>query len=470
MSRRSCMVPHAAVQRLLALILLGLAASTAHAQQQPVATTVQLPTFGVSIDAEGQLTVASVADPTGRLRAERLAAARHKLPGPLAGRSELRKVSLVRLEQEIARRNLAGQPLDDAVRHLAGLQRATHVFCLPEQGEVIIAGPAEGWFVDPAGRTVGISTGAPVLLLEDLVVALRAFPPGSAQRPFLGCTIDPPVEGLARLREFQKTIPQTVGVAQRAEVARYVTRGIQDSLGMAEVRVFGISPATHFAQVLVEADYRMKCIGIGLEPPPVKMTTFFAALDSPKSSSLQRWWFTPRYNGLVVSADRRAVRFDGLGVQLLTEDKVLGPDGKILGTAAPTGASLAYTKSFTDKFESIAAASPVYAQLRNMMDMAIAAAFLRKHDYYGQTGWKATVLRDERQVPTETAPVPKRAACLVNAAWKGSRFLAPAGGGVSIEADQALDPDRWTADHQGQLAAQRERLAPPAEPDRWWWD
>ena len=48
---------------------------------------------------------------------------------------------------------------------------------------------------------------------------------------------------------------------------------------MAQIRVFGISPKTHFAMVLVEADYRMKRIAIGVEPPPVRMTTFAMALQ-----------------------------------------------------------------------------------------------------------------------------------------------------------------------------------------------
>ena len=31
---------------------------------------------------------------------------------------------------------------------------------------------------------------------------------------------------------------------------------------------------THFAQVMIEADYRMKLIGIGLERPPVKLASY----------------------------------------------------------------------------------------------------------------------------------------------------------------------------------------------------
>ena len=44
-------------------------------------------------------------------------------------------------------------------------------------------------------------------------------------------------------------------------------RGLQQALGIEKVSVLGIPATTHFAQILVEADYRMKLIGIELEPP-----------------------------------------------------------------------------------------------------------------------------------------------------------------------------------------------------------
>ena len=40
------------------------------------------------------------------------------------------------------------------------------------------------------------------------------------------------------------------------------------------ITVNGVSPKTHFAQVMVEADYRMKLIGIGLETPPVRLVSY----------------------------------------------------------------------------------------------------------------------------------------------------------------------------------------------------
>jgi hypothetical protein len=434
-------------------------------------TTVQLPTFGVAVDAEGVLKFKTFADPGGRLHAERVAAAKRAIPADVTAWSDVRKVSLRRLEQAIRRRLAAGEPLDDILRHLAGLQRVQYVFYLPDERDVVLAGPAEGFVPDAAGRAVGMTSGRPVVLLEDLLVALRIFPPRSSHRPFVGCTIDPPREGLVRLTKFQQTIPRSIPQSARSVVAAQIAKGVTEALGMADVRLFGVPENTHFAQVLVEADYRMKLIGIGLEPPPVQMVTFASALKSAQQGGLQRWWFTPDYACVKVTADRGAMELVGQGVQLQSEDKVIGPDGRLLNsTARPNAASDLYTHAFTSKFPEIAKARPVFAQLRNMIDLSVAAAFLRAEDYYGRAGWDAKLLLDNRSLPADTNPTPKKAPCAANSFWKGNRLFSPAGGGVSIMPLEALQAQNRLDDRDGQLAAQRTQVRDQVPADRWWWD
>src|SRR5262245_46349030 len=364
------------------------------------ATTVQLPTFGISIDAEGTLDARTFKDFDGKLLAERLAAAKASKQGDLWAGAKLRKVSLRRLEAALQAELVAGRKPSDTLFNLAGLTGPQFVFCFPatadNPGDIIVAGPAEPFAFDAAGRAVGLRTGRPILRLDDLAVALRAFPPGERNRPFLGCTIEPPAAGLAKLVEFQRTVPRSVREEQRPAVAVAMAEGVANSLGMAEIRVFGISPRTHFARVLVEADYRMKRIGIGAEPPPVKMTTFLDALQSPQQGMLQRWWLTPDYKCFKLAADGMAAEIIGQGVQLQAEDKLIGPGGTLAAASGrPNKASELFTLSFTRKYPEIAAASPVYAQLRSVIDLAVAAALIRRSDYYAKAGWRASVLRDE---------------------------------------------------------------------------
>lgn len=138
----------------------------------PLATTVQLPTFGVSFDAQGVLQLKTFTDPTGRLAAQRSAAARAALAGNLARPARARKVSIVRLQSAMSELLRDGKRPTGTMQRLAGLTRITSVFCYPELSDIVIVGPAEPWAEDLSGRTVGIETGRPTLLLEDLAAAL----------------------------------------------------------------------------------------------------------------------------------------------------------------------------------------------------------------------------------------------------------------------------------------------------------
>jgi hypothetical protein len=434
-------------------------------------TTVQLPTFGVAVDADGVLSVKAFPDPTGRLRAARIAAARRGLDDETRATTKLRKISLVRLERALQRRLSTGREPDDTMRHLAGLQRMQFAFCYPAAKDIVVAGPAEGWLQDPSGRSVGISNGRPVILLEDLLTALRAYLPGSREKRFIGCTIEPRPEGLARLVEFQRTIPRMVPQRGRDVAAARIAEGMHNSLGMANIRVFGVPDQTHLAQLLVEADYRMKRIGTGLEPPPVKMATFFSAVRSARHETLHRWWFVPNYDCVKVTDDRMGMELVGDGVQLLGEDKLIGADGSLPTTRAkPNKASELYTLAFTRKFSEIATASPVFAQLRNMIDLVVAAAFLCRDGYYGKAETRLGLLADESQLPIETLAAPRAVRCAVNSVWKGNRLFTAAGGGVSIHPEQAFTEDRLMADPDGSLATSQRQVGVLPPGDRWWWD
>ncbi len=223
------------------------------AESKPLASTVQLPTFGVSIDAQGELRLRRVDDQNGELAAERRAAANRIFPADLRKTSPLRKISLRAVERALRTVRDLGQPADESLRALAGLQRIEFLFCDPDRGDIVIAGPAEAWFVDEFGRRLGLITGRPVILLDDLLVALRSFQPTAPPAEFVGCTIDPTPDGLANHRRFQRTIPSVVADADQALVAEQVAEGTYRSLGAAHIRVFGVPANTHLAQVMVEA-------------------------------------------------------------------------------------------------------------------------------------------------------------------------------------------------------------------------
>lgn len=434
------------------------------------ATTLQLPEFGVAIDAKGVVSRRLVEDPGGRLAAERVAAARAVLPADVLRHSRLRKISLVGLDDALRRRAAAGGGPDPLEQHLAGLTRLQFAFLYPDRGDIVIAGEAGGWREDALGRAVAIQSGQPVILLEDLCVALRALWPGQRVAQTIGCSIDPAPEALKRLREFQRTVPRAVADRDQPAVAAWIHGGLQTALGEGNVRVFGVSAATHFARVLVEADYRMKLIAIDLEPPPVPLRTFLGSLQSAPPNTLQRWWFRPDDRCLRMAADKRACELLGRSVRLSTEDLAIGPDGLLIDRGGKAGAAAqAFAGGFTARYPQIAERSPVFAELRNGIDLLVFAAFMRREGWQTDIAWDAAGLRDERIVATETLPPPRRMPCAVNVVWKGRVLLAPAGG-VSIGPEELVAPERVSIAPAGAIEDQRSSSAPRPGGAGWWWD
>ena len=424
---------------------------------------------GVLVSPDGVLRVKQFADKTGQLARTRAAEARAKLGADLAKPSALRKISLNRLEAAIAERLANGQEPTEEMKNLAGLTRLQYVFYYPESKEIVIAGPAEGFMALQMGRVIGVESGRAVLELQDLVAALRAFPPAGKQTHLISVSIDPTAEGLKAMQQWLNEISGKV----RPGDASAIVAGLKEKLGLQNVTVEGISPRTHFAQVLVEADYRMKLIGIGIEPPPVKMATYVSRANPTEVSrnALQRWYFTPNYDCVRVTEDALGMELVGQGVKLIGANELVAADGGRVAAAAGSQASELYCKAFTELYPQIAARNPVYAQLRNLIDMSVAAAFIQKQNYYGQSGWKADVVLDEQQYPSETYEAPKTVETACTAIWKGSRLMTPVGGGVHIEPTDALQTSHLLKDDQGLVkAAHAEIKLGGLDKNQWWWD
>jgi hypothetical protein len=351
---------------------------------------------------------------------------------------------------------------------LAGLNRLKYVFFYPETNDIVLAGPAEGWAPDESGRISGIISGRPPLQLPDLLVALRAFGPSQKKSPVILCSIDPTEEGLTRMQEFLRS----VGTRITPDDTEMIVNGLRTSLGMQNIRVGGISPNTRFAQVLLECDYRMKLIGIGLETPPVRLINYVdRAQPSNNRRAIERWYFIPDYNCARVAADGLGLELVGDGVRLISENQLIAADGTRAATGRADRASEAFTRSFTQKYAELAQHVPVFAEMRNLIDMAVAAAFIKQQDFYAKSGWEARLLNNERYLHVETAKTPLQVETVCTAVWKGNRLMTPVGGGVNIRAAEALKPSNRLADEDGEVTKLRESIDIKDLPaDRWWWD
>ena len=443
---------------LLAVLGFGLAPTVVFGQTQA----------GVIVNAEGVLRTKTAAEADGQLTKERINAARAALNPKTAAYSRLRYISLKHLEKAIEEGHGVAT---EEMQNLAGLLRLRYVFFYPESKDIVIAGPAEGWVTDGFGRFVGLKSGRPTIQLQDLVVALRAFPPDGPATRLIGCSIDPTQEGLAAMQQFLRSAGSTFSAQDAASVSQQIISGLQTSLGMQTISINGVSPRTHFALVLVEADYRMKLIGIGLEKPPVRLVSYVDRANPAmvSRSALQRWFFTPDYECVRTGDNGMAMELVGDGVKLIGEDEVVGAEGKRKRAGKTDKASQSFVAGFTARYSELAERSPVYAQLRNLIDLSIAAAYIRHEGFYGKAEWKMDLLGDERSFAVETYDMPKQVAPAINAIWKGSRLMTPIGGGVAIEPGRAF-ANKQLSDADPALGKLRQQGKIVLAKGQWWWD
>ena len=442
------MLKRSALLLTLLAVVFALFTSSANAQTNSNA--------GIQINASGELRMNTIRDNSLKTIALQ---ARKALGSAANETTEMRCVSLRALEKAIEANNYA---LTDEMKYLAGLTRIEYVFFDPETKDVIIAGPAENWVVYPElDRVVGIKSGRPVVRLEDLVAALRLYGPDGSDPTTIGCSIDPTAEGLARFQEFVRTVnPYRMSISE-------IRNGMTSSIGNYNVRVDGISPNTHFAKVLVEADYRMKLIGIGLENAPAGVRSFISAANASDvaQNALCRWYFVPNYQCVKMSDDGNAIQLVGQGVKLVGEDEVIAADGsRALTGGSQNPASRAFTRSFTDRYEKVAMVSPVYAELRNLIDIAIVAAYMNQEGIFDKAGWSMPTLGDETKYAIETSSPVKFAPAACNIVSKGGRLMTPTGGGVQIQPQVALNEENLV-DNDAQFA----KVSQLPE-GKWWWN
>jgi len=423
---------------------------------------------GVDVDAKGQLKTFKVDDPDGSLTRQRMREALAALNPDVARRSNVRKISLGRLEAALRKRLDEGRGASDEMKYLAGLTRIQYVFYYPDTKDIVIAGPAEGWATVAPGRVIGLHTGRATLELQDLVVALRVFQPGSKQRGTVFCSIDPTQEGLARLNQYLRA---NRPLPNQRSADRFVA-GMRESLGLHNVRVGGVPTDTHMAQVLVEADYRMKLIGLGIEQPAVPLKSYvdLANVAAIARNAMQRWFFVPDYQCLRMSEDGLAMQLVGDGVKLINADEVVREDGTRAKAGTPNRGSELFTQGFTKMYGRLADKTPIFAQLRNTIDLLVAAAFIQEQDYYGKAGWRMETFGDEKVFAVRTYQEPRVVDAAARAVFKGNRLATPIGGGVHIRPRDALKADSLLED-DGKASAQRSRIdLGKLAADRWWWD
>jgi hypothetical protein len=403
---------------------------------------------GVKIDTDGVISNPQVAE------LKQLQAAWQKgmepVPADLEKWTELRFVSLKQLESEVAAVRAAGKELPEAVRYMAGLQRVKYVLVYPDKQDIVLAGPAEGWKIDSLGCVVGATSNRPVLTLDDLMVALRVAE--SSNRSGISCSIDPTAEGLQRMQQLNRKLSSSPQIASRQ---------MEEAVGMQTISVTGVPTTSHFARVIVAADFRMKRLAMNMEPAPVDgMPSYLTMIKRGSAQSLMpRFWLAPKYEPIRRDDDGLAWEIRGQAVRCLTEqDFMKDGEKQHSGKADPTAQK--WADSFTSKFEELAREDSSFGQLRNVMDLAVVGALLTKEGLIQKASFQAPGLMGDQQL--DEYPAPRAVASKASFVRAGGRWVVSVSGGVQIFPWQIADRTAVSKD----LASTRPQL--PA-PKSWYW-
>jgi hypothetical protein len=388
---------------------------------------------GVFVDAAGMVTPLDKSTKIPLrdfLRKTHLAA-----PAELNSSVEMRMVSLRRLEEAVqASGQSTAEMLPDDLRFLAGMQRIQYVLVYPEERDIVLAGPGEGWKVDEQGDIVGVTTGRPVLRIEDLIVAFRTV--DNARQGGISCSIDPTPEGQQRYEALMAKGGLKAGAGALAAVKR--------AFGPQAISVTGVPADSHLARVLVSSDFHMKRIAMKLDPSPLKELPSF--LDMLKrdgthlGNMMPRWWMACDYEPLGRSEDGLAFELRGRGVKCLTEEEVVAAGGRREGTGKINPAAQKWANEMTSHYNELSQKEAAFGELRNVMDLCVIAALIAKEQLLAKAQCELpTLFGASGTLGVASIPAPKTVETQCSAMHTGSEYVFTASGGVQIASWQVAD-------------------------------
>lgn len=426
---------------------------------------------GVLVDARGLLKRAKPDDTKRWLASFREKQATGGQQSDARRLSQLRKISLPRLERALELRRAAGLPPDEDMLALAGLERIEYILVYPETNDLVLAGPAGDWQINQEARTVSVRTGRPIVRLDDLITVWRhtAGDRGVA----MGCSINPSEANLAQAKAFlDESQKQPLKKGQRG---RWLEE-VRSRVGRQDIEVFGIDPGTSAARVLVEADYHMKLVGLGIEPSVPGVPNYLEMIQVekgqvPPAIDVLRWWFTMKYDAVEASPDHNAFAIRGQAVQLQSENEMLTDRGQQVHTNQADPLNKAFAENFTKHFATLCEKYPVYAELQNLFDLALVGTLIETEGLADRVDWHRTYFGVDGPCQVPHAAAPKVVETVVNHRVIGGKHIV-AGVSGGVHADPAPIVSAMKVDDSGEVTSEQTRSKPAAElaRDNWWWD
>jgi hypothetical protein len=305
-----------------------------------------------------------------------------------------RALSLRVLQQQAANSCTKNGLCPSVISNMAGLTKITGYIVDKKNQDIIVIGE--------------VSSDSRPILLEDFVVAMKnAWLKYSILRGNTryysnpGCSIDPDPSVMRRLSAINFGGSSSTHSMREWEA---ICRMPQN------VRVMGIPFDSHFASVIVDADYDMKKIVDGSDS--LNITDFMSLMDMrlevAKKQYLQnvrsfgsqmfmnRFWFFPGDNKYREDSD--VVLIEDSSVVLLTEAEYFDNRGGISGRNHPDPLAKEFCGSFSTKYQEIAQERPIYFELMNLFRLVAVAKIMKMKLSHAEAGLNLDYFLEKYQV------------------------------------------------------------------------
>jgi hypothetical protein len=181
------------------------------------------------------------------------------------------------------------------------------------------------------------------------------------------------------------------------------------------------------------------------------------------SAIAPRWWLVPDYQPVVTDSAGLAFELRGGSVKCLTEDTVFAANGGKQQAGVSSPAAQRWADMMTSKYEQLAAKEPVFAELKNVMDMAVVGALIVKENLSAKAGFSMPLLLNQKDLPNDELEAVKKTDSVASLLKKGSNWIISASGGVQIQPYAVLaktETNESVAKVKPEMAAS----------NNWWWD
>ena len=321
---------------------------------------------------------------------------------------------------------------------------------------MIIAGPGEGFKTTADGRVVGKDSGMPVIQLEDFLVAMR-YVNNARQGHGISVSIDPTEEGVRNVSRLMRNY--TVSSFNRDSAKQ-----LEEACGAQNISLTGVPKSSRYSQVLVAADYKMKRLAMGLEEAPEFLPSLLAmaqARNSRFKSMSPRFWMETSYEPVAVNKDETIWKINGQGVCAKTEEEHLQNDG-IRKAAKPNKLAKKWADEMTENYEKLSTVEPVFRELRNLMDLSVAAAIIEGEQLLQSVGLNTVAIKGLETVSIPELNVPKTVPTQCSYARMTRSLMVTTSGGVTINS--------WAVAANKQVDASLAVNVDAGGAQNWWWN